>query len=454
MKLKFLKNIVLWFLLSLVFIFATFSFYLFIKRGAWFVQIRPDLLDTGPYYMAGKLLQGKQAKNIYDYKLQKQAINELYGPYLNKSSNKQTFIAERDHKLASTQQVHQMYYYYPPNSLWLVYGLAHLPSPYAFWLVTSLLSACSLIVCLFLTFKETVFLTQKNLFYVLSLLVGIISYFPLKQNFFYGQFSLILCSAYFFYFYFTKAKNYLLAGFALSVCSVKPQIGLPLLILPILFKEYKTIFYSLSFVLLYCALGYFLIGPEGFGEYFKSTLQLTGLKNFGLYLPLPSEGMYSTLESIKGLLFYMQLPVTENGRQIILLSIDGILLLLCVGVARLPNKILKDQILAKGAIALMVFLLSPYHMIHDYCLLIFICLTVFYCSHELARSATIWLTFFYAVPLMLVNYFVSNRILAEKYGLQTIVLFTLITIALMLYQITAQSNLPLKNAVCNKFSRR
>ena len=427
-------------------LFALFSFGLFICKGLWFAFNRCDFTDIAPYHIATQIVKDGKASKLYDFTVQTQYLDSLFKPYLKALENQDTkpiYIAEREWLMIKAKVVHQNYYYYPPISLVFLYLLSSL-SPSGLWIFINSFSLISFGLVCWLACKDL--RLQYKSFYVLAFLIACIAFFPFKQNFFYSQISLILSVCFYLYFYFQKRGKYLAAGIFLSLCLLKPHFGLPFLLLPILFKQFKTL--SCCMLSLFCLsmIGLFFIGPIGYEQYFKAIIQLTGLQDFGLFVPSPVGGSEIDFESIYG---QLQKWLGSKEKANFFANVFNLFFLgLTVFIALFKTGKEKFQFLQKPKenfnkidifkfclIALIFLMISSYRMIHDYCLLIVIVLLLWQIGEKWVHKSLFFFCGYSMFFLILNSSFIPNRLLVEKFQIHTIVLFTLSMIGLMLWEL-------------------
>ncbi len=279
MPLKILKNT----------LFILFSFYsltvfgLFVTNGIWLSSNRPDQIDSSVLYMAGQILHKGDKEKIYNFDYQKQYAEKLFLKFipskLNTSkpsylSSEQFYQKYRYPKLAS------LYYYYPPNSLLFLYLLTFFNAS-----ITYLSIVFLTLFMLFVAFYRSKILENvlENKWY----LVSIFCFFPFLSNIFWGQITLVIYLCFYFYYYFKQKNKSLISAFFLALCLIKPQIGLPLLFVPILQKDFKTLGLSLAWTALFCAISFCFIGLNGFIDYLNFLFNSFGVQTSTAFFPPP-----------------------------------------------------------------------------------------------------------------------------------------------------------------------
>ncbi|MDX1920758.1 MAG: glycosyltransferase family 87 protein [Candidatus Caenarcaniphilales bacterium] len=464
--------------LCVVALWASFTFCLTLQRGWFFANQRSDRLDFAAYNLAGQILHSKEANKLYDYKFQEQKFKELYAASkdINKKTYKKTFeqkfLNQQDKQFLAKPELNHIYFYNSPNSLWLVYLLSSFDIGFA-WFLINVISVFLLGLAVYLAFKD-VFKNnfRSQTFWVF--LLGLVSLIPLRQALFQGQFSLLVALSFFYYFYFASKQKYLWAGFALSVALLKIHIGLPLLVVVLLFGDFKSSLYAFGFTLVSLGFAYLWIGSEGFVNYFQTFQQLLLPMNNDWYVPeLATNNQWA--ESIKGQILLWFGDSTLSG--VFVTCFIGFCLLLifviliksgwlvlgayrqplttplsgnyprtpefsdgtsgqCALREQVPDgtfRLLKIQSLYFCLINLFLFLSFPYLNEHDYCLLISLVLIYVYADPESAGKIVNWFSFGFTLPVLLAYSFLGSYQLVNGYKIHLIFVLALVLAVYLLF---------------------
>jgi hypothetical protein len=405
-------------------------------QGLWITEHRPDTIDVGSYYIAGHILKDGNGHKIYDYNFQeKYLLNDLL-PYFNKFKEFKGTIpsyifAEHIKAFKQSNGLFAYFYYYPPNSLPALYALSWLPLN-VLYLCINFLSLIMLLGAFFLSTKKY-WNEQKNRNFLYVLFAGIIVFSPTLCNFLNAQLALISSLAFYFYYYFSKQKKFFLAGLFLSITLIKPQIGLPLVLIAILLRDKKSFAYCALVTLLLCLLAYLLIGYEGYKDYFISSLQLAGFKNFGIH-PHPVDKAIHSIYYLGFKLLGQNNYCEIKLEPILKTIIHGISL--CSTIAMIWIASLKrfSQTLKITILSLLSMFVFSYHHLHDYVLLLSTLFIVIEENASIMKKATIY---FIGLFVFLSNV-LSTMLSGPLYSLNTIAtlllyLFSILTILLLVF---------------------
>ena len=269
--------------LRYLYLLLIFSF----GRGYLLTKNQPDILDIAPYYMAGQILKNADGSKVYDYKAQEKYAIKIFLPYLQKANPKElaeiVSINEAHKKtLLNRKGVNSYFYYYPPNTLPILY-LFSIFSISNLFIIINFLSLLALSLALFLGLKNY-WREKKNQNFIIVFLASLIVFSPVIENIYNGQIALLCCLSFYFYYYFAKKQKNFLCGLFLSICLFKPQLGLPLLLIPFLLKQKQIVLYTALISCILCILAYFLIGFGGYKDYIISNLQTLNFTQFGSHL--------------------------------------------------------------------------------------------------------------------------------------------------------------------------
>ena len=140
--------------LRYLYLLLIFSF----GRGYLLTKNQPDILDIAPYYMAGQILKNADGSKVYDYKAQEKYAIKIFLPYLQKANPKElaeiVSINEAHKKtLLNRKGVNSYFYYYPPNTLPILY-LFSIFSISNLFIIINFLSLLALSLALFLGLKN------------------------------------------------------------------------------------------------------------------------------------------------------------------------------------------------------------------------------------------------------------------------------------------------------------
>ncbi len=344
------------FLLLLFCVISVFVFSIFFLRGYWLAQHRPDQIDATAFYMTSEILKNNPSE-VYNFKFQQNKLKSIYLNLL--ESTKPWFISSSHWKKLQEDDFLYLYFYNPPNVLPFIYFFSFISLPYL-WFAIGLLSVCALGVILYISFQNT----APNLNRTKCLFVACLLMYPaILNNIFLGQITLLIVLAYYFYYYFSQRQSHVLAGFFLSLTLFKPQIGLPLLFITLLLKDYKALLFCMAYTCVFCLLAFFLIGSVGYSSYFVATLQMLGLQNLDLFVPnLETFNKYSDS-------FFGQLLILTENFQVSLGASLGLSVLVLLSMYFVSQQSWKLH--HKITLLLMLsMLLSPYQNPNYYCLLV------------------------------------------------------------------------------------
>ena len=249
------------------------------------------------------------------------------------------------------------------------------------------ISVLLLLLALFVTYKHI------NSFFNLCVLVSaLLLSQAFNHNILHAQLSLLVTLAFYFYFYFTQKQQYKLAGLSLALTLLKPQLGLPLLCIPLLLKQHKTFLYALASIFLFYLLGYILIGIEGYKDYGLTILQLLKLTNLNHYVPELSEPVYPVQDLMY--LFSSRNVCDLNMTTIVKFAATipqclGLFGMLYLAHKKITNMTQTDELIYKTAVlALMSMFVFQYHHSHDFNLL-FVCTLILLSIRHLRSHSTI-----------------------------------------------------------------
>jgi len=369
--------------------------------------------DLLPYYNAGYIIKKGEGSKVYNYQFQKESFLELHTKYIKGSPPPETG-----------------YFYNPPNSLIFVYFLS-LVSPLSAWLIIKLIS---LSIVGFSVYSAIPKKDGKNTWiYTTILLLGLMYFSPLLINLRNGQFSLLIACSFYFYWYFSKYSQLqykeILAGFFLSLTLIKPQIGIPLLLIPLWLQQWRILFFCICSTFIFFLSGIFLIGIEGFKTYLFSTLELIGLQKANLKVPIPGgpECLAGQLQALK--ISSTLIPKITNLFNIICLA----LIFFTMKDKSKNHFPIEYKVFIIGSLSLF---LGSYHTDNDYCLIIALILILVLSQFKYWKFSIICfsiISFIGTYLLDRINIHTAGEIirLREHTYIKTYFLLTLITIIIL-----------------------
>ncbi len=389
---------------------------------------RPDRIDLAPYYMSGYMLHKGQGHSLYKYKEQEFYLNKLFFKYsINKAHIPINTLTVQDKQVVESTKIARSYYYYPPNGLWLAW-LWSLGSSLYSYLFLNFLSLSLLGLALFLGLKNI-----KNKFVLSIFLLSILCFQPFNHNVMHGQLSLFIALCFYFYYYFQKKQQNLLAGIFLSFTLLKPQLGLPLVLVVCLLKHYKVLFYFLISALVQFIIGLYLIGVEGYKDYFLAMFQLMGLYQSTLFVPIPSMPIYALQDLIisffnpRGICL---MKIKNLSSQITVLCQFAVLaFMLKLGFETLKNVDEKYSKIYKIALlSLLSLLLCNYHHAHDHNLFLIVVLILCDLGEAARDKVLLWFSFVGSILPSILVFIVGNTTLAYEYHFHTLWIVLLMSI--------------------------
>jgi|694.fasta_scaffold01907_28 hypothetical protein len=443
---------------------------LYFQKSYWVAYHRPDCVDISSFWMTANILREHKGQHLYNYSFQKKYYQNLYKNYVSKfrmsKPNKPTYINETEY-YALTRDFFKndikppLYYYYAPNTLWFVYLFSFMAIAQS-QVFIGILGLFSVLTAVFWVIKHFLKTSSNFWDYLFLFGIGIVCFPPFRFILSNAQFSLIISICFFFYYYFQKKKNFLLSGLFLSLCFFKPQMGLPLLLLPLIKKEWQTLIACAVFLIAQLLIGYFFIGSEGYISYIQSTFQLMGIQDLGLFVPQPGSPTYP-INSIISILYnqteYCQMNmknIFSLGNKVFSFTVLTVIFLLArkchnatIQQSSSTNKLLQESnsvenkntfdFLQIALIIISSLLLIPYHHIYDYSILISICLIAFDFAEKWFCKAIIWFTFICSLGSMLLTLFTKHFSVIDTYDSASVFwlwIICLVTFAYLVVSIT------------------
>lgn len=438
-KTNFLNSVKILFSLFMLLIgLYCFSFYF--QRGIFFAKNRPDRMDLSVYYNVAQILKEGSGHKLYNYDFQKQHNKKLFQQYLKGEQKDKVAQKSKPHftpedlKVLKSKKVEAGYFYYSPQVLPFLFLLSPL-SVMALYSFINFFTFLVLGIIIYLSVKDKKFPTELILLFISSILL----FQPFLHNFFHSQISFLICSCFFFYYFFHNRKQAIFSGLFLALALIKPQLGLCLLLLSFLKRDYKAIKFFCFYTFLFLLFSFPLLGFEGFKDYLFSLLSLTKFANINSFVnvsvPLPVEPVYP-LEDMFFSFGRFANNCSVNAIQLVR-SLTFILSLVAIFLIYFflkPGKNNEEPI--KFAIAsLLSLFIFQYHHVHDYNLILIAILIASLSEREAAKNCILWFIVVCSLLTFLldVNFGASNLI--NHYHFHSFWLLNILTILFLYIQL-------------------